>query len=205
MRNRMLWSVLLAVGLVIAAGIGFMYSGWYNMSADTPHTQLVYRLVAILREQSVARHSKGVDVPDLGNPTLIQSGAGNYDAMCVGCHLAPDREDSELNRGLYPSPPRLDLPERRRTAATDFWIIKHGIKASGMPAWGKSMEDRYIWGMVAFLNQLPGLSGDQYRALVAKSGGHQHGDRQTVTTSGARPATEAGHDHHDDHSASHLH
>jgi len=44
-----------------------------------------------------------------------------------------------------------------------------------MPAWGKSMGDEYIWGIVAFLDQLPQMNPEQYKALVATSGGHQHG------------------------------
>lgn len=58
-------------------------------------------------------------------------------------------------------------------------MIKHGIKATGMPAWGKSMGDEYIWGMVAFLNQLPTMDAKQYQTLVASSGGHQHGGGET--------------------------
>ena len=46
---------------------------------------------------------------------------------------------------------------------------------TGMPAWGKSMDDRYVWGVVAFLNELPGMTADRYRELVEASGGHQHG------------------------------
>jgi mono/diheme cytochrome c family protein len=53
--------------------------------------------------------------------------------------------------GLYPAPPNLTITTV--DAAHAFWVIKHGIKASGMPAWGKSMEDAYIWNMAAFLQQ----------------------------------------------------
>jgi mono/diheme cytochrome c family protein len=114
--------------------------------------------------------------------------------MCTGCHLAPGLESSELHRGLYPVPPRLDSPDRKRTPATDFWVIKHGIKASGMPAWGRSMEDRYIWGITAFLQKLPSLTEVQYRELVAQSPGHAHGGNEQLTP--AVPAKKNGHDHH---------
>ena len=75
-----------------------------------------------------------------------------------------------------------------------FWVIKHGIKASGMPAWGKSMGDEYIWGMVAFLQQLPKLDAAQYKALVASSGGHSHGGGES-----------GEHHHHDDGAEEHHH
>lgn len=181
--RKIVGATLLVVLLLAAGGVGFLYSGRYDMAADTPHTRPVYRLLTVLREQSVAHHANGIEVPPLDDAALVRSGAGNYGAMCTGCHLAPGVKESELSRGLYPAPPRLDNPERRRTAAQDFWIIKHGIKASGMPAWGKSMEDKYIWGMVAFLGKLPQLSPGQYRELVAESSGHAHGGNEQVSPS----------------------
>jgi len=75
--------------------------------------------------------------------------------MCIGCHLAPGVAETELSQSLYPAPPNLAKIGVDGNPSAAFWVIKHGIKATGMPAWGKSMGDEYIWGMVAFLNQLP--------------------------------------------------
>ena len=80
--------------------------------------------------------------------------------------------DSELRRGLYPQPPALADARADSDAARDFWIVKHGLKATGMPAWGRSMDDDTIWGMVAFLGWLPGRDEGEYLAAVAASSGH---------------------------------
>lgn len=205
LKHRAMLTALLAGGLVLVGAAGFLFSGWYNMAADSPHTRPVYWLLTMLRERSVASHASGIKVPPLNDQALIRSGAGNYAAMCAGCHLAPGETDSELNRGLYPAPPRLAYTGRQRSAVTDFWIIKHGIKASGMPAWGKSMEDRYIWGMVAFLEKLPQLTPGQYQELVASSGGHQHGGGETMTHSTESSVAHGEHHHDDDHSKPHSH
>jgi len=108
---------------------------------------------------------------------FVWSGIYNYNAMCTGCHLTPGADETELSKGLYPKPPNLtkDLVD----PAHAFWVIKHGIKASGMPAWGKSMNDEYIWNMAAFLQELPTLNAEQYKALVASSGGHSLGGGET--------------------------
>lgn len=164
---------ILCVGMALAAS--FLWSGIYNIGADDEHWPLVYRTLNTLRERSVVVRASRVTVPALDDPALIRQGAGNYQAMCVGCHLAPGQASSEMSRGLYPRPPQLASPARKADAAHDFWVIKHGIKASGMPAWGKSMEDAYIWGLTAFVRTLPTLSPQEYRALVASSGGHSHG------------------------------
>lgn len=132
--------------------------------------------------------------PDLSNPALIRSGAGNYDALCVRCHLSPGAQETELSAGLYPRPPRWDVLGKV-DPHTAFWVLKHGIKASGMPAWGmpawgRRMDDRYLWGMVAFLQQFPRLDAVQYRAQVQASQGHSHGGGETDVGGGD---AQAGH------------
>lgn len=179
MKRLLLRSVLaiLAMAALIALVIG---SGVYNVAADEEHTTLVYNLIEATRERSIAVRAARVDVPELADPQRVRRGAGNYDSMCAGCHLKPDADETELSRGLYPKPPDLATAENLDPART-FWVIKHGIKATGMPAWGKSMEDRYIWDMVAFLSQLPTMSAEQYAAEVRASGGHSHGETESTS------------------------
>jgi hypothetical protein len=74
-------------------------------------------------------------------------------------------------------------------------VIKHGIKMSGMPAWGKSMEDKYVWGLVAFLNQLPGMSADRYGDLVEASGGHLHGGSESAVEQDSEAPEQPGKSH----------
>jgi ketosteroid isomerase-like protein/mono/diheme cytochrome c family protein len=171
-RNSLLSLGLLALtGLVLACA--FLWSGLYDIGADDHHTRPVYAALQTLRDRSIAARASALSVPDLSDAALIRQGAGNYEAMCSGCHLAPGRQATELSRGLYPAPPNFSRG-RLNSPAHHFWVIKHGIKASGMPAWGKSMDDRYIWGLVALVQQLPKLDAAQYQALVATSEGHSH-------------------------------
>lgn len=196
-------TLLLLTGLLLLAALafgGFVWSGVYNIGADDAHTGPVYATLEALRERSIAVRASKLDVPDLQDPARVTQGAGNYAAMCVGCHLAPGMTGTELSTGLYPAPP--DLTRETVDAAPAFWVIKHGIKASGMPAWGRSMDDPYIWNMVAFLQQLPSMDAAQYQAMVANSGGHSHGGGETqphphpdAPDGSAEEATPAAHDH----------
>lgn len=182
--------VLAGVGLLGTTGA--IYFGVVHPGADEPHSELVYRLIETARERAIAVRADDLTVPALGDAEQIKAGAGNYAAMCTGCHLAPGMAPTELSQGLYPAAPALatvGAPDPARA----FWIIKHGIKASGMPAWGKSMDDPYIWGMVAFLQKLPTLTPAQYKDLVASSGGHSHGGGEGMPHDDAMP----GMDHHD--------
>lgn len=188
---KTLINLLLALLVLVLLGIGLVYSGVYDIGADDPHTRPVHALLELARERSIAMRAKDIAAPDLEDAALIRAGAGNYDSMCVGCHLAPGVGETEMSKGLYPAPPNLAEHGVRDPAAA-YWVIKHGIKASGMPAWGKSMDDEYIWGMVAFLRKLPQMNAEQYRAEVAASGGHSHGGGETM---GHEEGETGGHSH----------
>lgn len=172
-----------------AAGAALLWSGVYDVGADAAHTRPVYALLEYARERSVAVRARELTVPaGLDDAERVRRGAGNYAAMCAGCHLTPEAGPSELSRGLYPAPP--NLSQREIDAASAFWTIKHGIKASGMPAWGGSMDDGHVWDLVAFLGRLPSLDAQGYRELVASSDGHSHGGGESMP----------GHDHEGGHS-----
>jgi len=180
--RNMLFSLVTLVVLAAIALALFVWSGIYNVGADVPHTRPVFAMMETLRDRSIAAHSRDVTVPNLQDPALVLKGAGQYAAMCTGCHLAPGMEDSEIRPGLYPQPP--DLSKMRIDPKTAFWVVKHGVKMSAMPAWGTSHDDPTIWSMVAFLQKLPDLTPAQYKEIVAKAppdedmegAEHHHGD-----------------------------
>ena len=158
--------------LMLLAGIvgAFIYAGAYNVGADAPHWSFVHSTLDTLRERSIARSARGIEVPaDLNSAERIATGAGLYAEMCTGCHLGPGLEKTELSQGLYPPAPELASTGLEYTPAQQFWAIKHGVKLSAMPAWGKTHDDQLIWSMVAFIRQLPKMSPAQYQAAVASA------------------------------------
>ncbi len=190
-RHVLATSAAWLIGAAAAGGL-FIWSGIYNVGADAPHTATAHTLLDTVVERSVAVRADDLKVPPgLGDAARIRSGAGNYDAMCAKCHLAPGKDETELSKGLYPSPP--NLTKHRVEPAHAFWVVKHGIKASGMPAWGKSMKDEDVWDMAAFLQKLPDMNQQQYQEMVASSGGHSHGGGESDNAS-HHGGKEAGHD-----------
>ena len=157
--------VFVAAVLAIGAG-GYVYFGVYDVAADIPHTAFVYWVLDTARDRSIEARARNISVPGrLGDETTVNAGAGLYAEMCAGCHLAPGMEKTEISQGLYPRAPELyrgtDL-----TPAEEFWIIKHGIKMTGMAAWGPTHNDTLIWDMVGFLRKLPSLTAAQYQTMV---------------------------------------
>ncbi len=168
-----LTSTVIGALLILMGSVAYVYMGGYDVGADVPHAKPVVWLLDTIRERSIAARARNVAVPALDDPALIAMGARHYDAMCAGCHLAPGVADSELRVGLYPRPP--DLSVGTREPPKSFWIIKHGIKMTAMPAWGQSHDDHAIWGLVAFLEALPGFSPQQYERLTRVGEGvHDH-------------------------------
>jgi mono/diheme cytochrome c family protein len=156
--------VLAAIAIGLAA---IAYSGLYDIGADDHHWSVTYHILQAARDRSIRVRSRTLKVPNLNDPQLVLQGAGQYAAMCTRCHLAPGVEHSEMRSGMYPQPP--NLSKTRVDPRDAFWVIKHGIKMSAMPAWGGSHDDPTIWSMVAFLQILPGLTPQQYKDIAAKA------------------------------------
>jgi mono/diheme cytochrome c family protein len=172
--------LLVIAAIAMLGGGGFVYSGLFNVAADEPHSRPFLWVVEKTRERSIAVRAKALTVPPLDDPELIGSGGADYNEMCTGCHLKPGMADSELRTAMYPRPPDLTKVKRGDPAQT-FWVIKHGIKMSGMPGWGATHDDQRMWAMVAFLQQLPRLTPDQYQILTARDdaegGSGEHSDQ----------------------------
>jgi mono/diheme cytochrome c family protein len=166
MASKVNMGLAVAGVLAVLAGGGAMFigSGVYNIGADDHHTKVVLALIEQLRDHSIGARARTIEVPQLEDPKRIAAGAEHYAQLCVGCHLAPGITKSDIRTGLYPHPPSL-AQEDIRDAQRAFWTIKHGIKMSAMPAWGKSLDDAAVWDIVAFVRKMPAMSPETYQQL----------------------------------------
>jgi mono/diheme cytochrome c family protein len=172
--TRKRWGTVAGALLVlVGAAAVAIYAGLYNIAADVPHTQPVYWLFETVRDRSVAARARNITIPnDLDDSNRISRGAGQYAEICSGCHLAPGMKRTEISRGIYPRAPEL----RRKTDLTpaeQFWIVKHGVKMTGMPAWGVTHDDELLWDVVMFVRKLPELTPEQYETLVKNAPKHE--------------------------------
>lgn len=171
---RFLWGALFTVFVAIVGVFAVVSSGIVNIGADQAHNPMVYNFLETARSRSIANASQDIVVPDLQQVDMISSGGADYKDMCAGCHLAPDVEKTDLSEYLYPKPPNFTKAEvvarydTEAGAQQNFWAIKHGIMASGMPAWGATHDNDRMWAMVAFIRSLPELSADQYTMLTTR-------------------------------------
>jgi mono/diheme cytochrome c family protein len=183
---KILVVLLVAAVLMLAVAV---YAGSFDVAADTPHSRVAYWLLESLRDRSISVRSRVVQVPPLTDPRMIAEGADHYAEMCTGCHLAPGVRDSEIRPGLNPQPPDL-TQSPPPSPARAFWVIKHGIRMTAMPAWGTTHSDAAIWNIVAFLQKLPTLSAEQYHSLVGESAESNHDGEDTDHEHGSEPHAE---------------
>ncbi len=171
---------LVAAGVVgSTAVLAGAYFGVVNVGADDPHFPAVHAFLTMARDRSIEVRSRNIEVPNLDDQALIRAGAGNYNSMCIGCHFGArcggDRaKPIALSCASQPRQDRCRWQSVSSVLGDQAWH-----QGNGYACVGKSMGDEYIWGMVAFLDQLPTMDAKQYQALVASSGGHQHGGGET--------------------------
>jgi cytochrome c553 len=158
------------IAILAMGGVEFIGSGLYNIGADDHHTKIVLALIEQLRDNSIEARSRRIEAHFVADPVRIADGAQKYAALCVGCHLAPGVTKSDIRQGLYPHPPNLAQRELQ-PAQRAFWIIKHGIKMSAMPAWEQTLDDEAIWDIVAFIRKMPDMTPDSYQNLSQRHSG----------------------------------
>lgn len=194
--------VTFLVALIIA--IGLAYSGIVNVGAGLPHSGTVSWFLSTTSSASIKRHSRTIEAPDLNDEPLILAGAGDFDSMCRGCHGAPGKAREAVGLGLYPPAPNLAEAAARLNSAELFWVTKHGIRMTGMPAWGATHADAEIWPVVAFMTKLPDLDADGYSEIVASAmgmGHHAPGESHDAMDDHEAPQSDpaaAGDDHEHD-------
>lgn len=171
---KILTKLIIAGAIGVAAVVGFAFSGIYDVSASSSHSSIVTWLLSTTSHASVERQAKDIEVPNLHDDALARAGVNDFNGMCAGCHGAPGQTPEAMGQGLNPPPPDLAESAMEMSPAELFWVTKHGIKMTGMPAWGATHDDDAIWPVVAFMTKLPELDASQYQDLLDNAGGMGH-------------------------------
>jgi cytochrome c553 len=177
--KRWLFWIAIVSGCLFVGGVGLLLSGIVPIKASSGHFAITELVLQVAKRRSISTHTLFTKVPPLDDPALVLRGAGHYEGGCRPCHGAPDLPRMpRVTRAMLPPPPALSVAGRTWPPEELFYVVKHGIKFTGMPAWPAVERDDEVWAIVAFLRELPRLSGAAYRELV-------HGN--TPATSDAIP------------------
>ena len=143
---------LLAAGVLVA-----VYSGaWVTETRGGPSSIEKYFASAAV-DASLRRHAPAAVNPFAGNDVAIAAGMKIYRNNCAGCHGDSDRKPSQFGLGFFPPVPQFPLEPTRRSQAQAFYVVKNGIRRTGMTAWGRIMSDDDIWRVVSFVTRMDSL------------------------------------------------
>ena len=163
--KTVLLTLLSAATLAAAGGAAFIYSGAFSVAATDPHWEATYWIMEKTRMRSIQTHAAGL-VPPAGydQEAKIQGAVGHFSEHCATCHGGPGVNRDAIAQGMYPPPPNLQNVASRYKPGELFWILKNGIKMSGMPSMADD-GDELLWNTVALLQKMPGMTDEQYNDL----------------------------------------
>jgi mono/diheme cytochrome c family protein len=180
--------VIVTLGVLIFGGLGLAMLGFLPSNANVDPPKFERRIAMSAMDAAVDRHASH----DAKNPVL-PTDANLIDAMklytmnCAGCHGALDRKPAAQAHSFYPPVPQLVLHPPDDEDWHTYYVIKNGVRYTGMPAWDKILSDEEIWKVTTFLSHMEKLP--------------QGAQDYWKTTVGVAPPTgsDEGHEDHDHH------
>jgi len=161
------------VGLAIAGALGvagFFFGGFFSVAASDQDPALVNWALIHVREASIARHATDTAPATLDDPRMVSDGAKAYaDLGCANCHGGLGTKPARFSKGLNPQP-NLKAVIKDIAPQELFWVLKNGIKMTGMPSFGtgdQPVPDQDLWNVVAFLKQVPSLTDQDLKSWIA--------------------------------------
>src|SRR5690606_15653083 len=149
-----------------------VYTGAFNVAATEEHQSITRWAFDTTFHNSVELRAADVVAPDKITPGMVAAGASAYKSMCQHCHAGPGAEREDWAGGMRPRPPHLTEAAARWELHQIYWIVKHGVKMTGMPAFGPTHDDQTLWGIAAFVRELPAMTPERYAEMgsAAKHG-----------------------------------
>jgi mono/diheme cytochrome c family protein len=173
-RRGFLGTLFAVIGVAVVALGALAWFGFFDVAASAAEPKALAWFLREVREHAVERaiEKAGLEVPeDFTDPARRERGFVHYQEMCVQCHGAPGVEAGEIGKGLNPEAP--DLAEERAEPEETFWIAQHGIRMTGMPAFGATHDESALWDIAAFVGSLPDLTPAAYAARLAAEHSHE--------------------------------
>lgn len=156
MRNFLL-GIVVTILVLLVGGLGLAVLGFLPTRADKAPSALERHIAMSALDNSVERHA-----PHLNNPVPITDenlieGMKIYTMNCAFCHGGIDRQPSPLQRSFYPPAPSLILHPPDDPEWHVYYIIRSGVRLSGMPAWNNTLSESDMWKLTAFLTRIEKL------------------------------------------------
>ena len=163
----------IAVTLIVVFGGGYLVinRGWIPVGADNPPGSWERSLAHMAVDTYVEAHAPKQENPAAPTAANLGEGARIYEARCALCHGSGRQRISPLRTKFSPPAPQLVNRVPRDPDATFWWITKHGVRLTGMPAWDGILTDDEMWKTVSFLKHWDKLPPEAVAAWETAAGG----------------------------------
>lgn len=153
--KRLLWILVVTLALIFA--VVAMTISHISLSALPEPGKTETRLATRAKHFLVSRASRGITPPAPKDmQAILTEGDKVFGTDCSPCHGASGRKSTDAGTWMYPRAADLGSADVQRYSDAElFWIVKNGIRLSGMPAFGKVESDDTIWDLVRFIRTLP--------------------------------------------------
>ena len=166
--------------ILILAGLGYWYVREHGFSARAEPLAVEKAVAERLRRLSVPAADRDLKNPVPGDDASLAEGRAHFADHCAICHGNDGRGETEIGQGLYPKAPNMREDDTQKlTDGEIFYIIKNGVRFTGMPAWGdpeSKTDDESSWKLVHFIRHLPKLTAadiQEMERLNPQSHGHE--------------------------------
>ena len=164
--------------VVIALGAAFyLHFGFLSFNADEQPSATETKMAMAAVDASIERHAADAKNPVQPTDANLLEAMKLYKTNCALCHGDPGAPETVLGKSFYPPVPQFMKEPADMPGNQNFYIIKHGIAWTGMPAWGRTLNDDQIWKLTAFLAQMDKLppAVDQQWKMSATAGSTEKG------------------------------
>lgn len=145
------------IALLIAGSWTYLRLGLANVSADVNPSAMEKRLMHFAVHATVSRNAPKTQNPFPPTDENLIAGGIHYVNGCAGCHgqpgKSPGKEDPEYSR-----PPKFVRDASPYSEPEMFWIIQHGVRRTGMSAYGPFYSEKEMWTLAAFVKHMQNLS-----------------------------------------------
>jgi mono/diheme cytochrome c family protein len=155
---------ILGVILTLVALYGGFYltikQGWFPIGADNPPGKLERKYADLAMDEYVDKHMPQGNNPMETNSENLMQGAMLYEKHCALCHGGGKDRTSPLAHKFSPPAPQILQHIPHDEDAHLWWVVKHGIRMTGMPSWDGMVSDDDLWRVIGFVKHSDKLPPD---------------------------------------------
>jgi mono/diheme cytochrome c family protein len=155
---------------IFIGGIILLRGGLISFAADQAPSALESKVAMAAVDKSTDRHAPELPGPTEHSEEDVVTGAKIYLNHCAGCHGLPSAPETQFMRSFYPPVPAFFKDAPDMSDKENYYIVQHGIRWTGMPAWNKTLGDQEIRQVVSFLGSIGKLSPSALKQLEIPSG-----------------------------------